>query len=259
MGSGSTVRPKTSWSRKIADLREQLHLSQTEFGQMLHSSSMAVSRWERGVQEPPSGIYIELGNIAGNPDCWYFWGRAGLRSEDLMRVMPGLQRRLRSLTAGVEIVTAGSGLKKTPKSAKQSALVALPLLNVFAATHGEEGDVGAILQAAPVERIIAAPKDWCPNPAQTSCLRVQGHSMMPLIHDGYVIAVDTSQRDHTKLDGKIVIAWNKDKGLTISRFRRYDHTEVLQSENPEYESTTLSKVNNWKILAKVLWWIGRAP
>ena len=83
--------------------------------------------------------------------------------------------------------------------------------------------------------------------------------MMPLIHDGYVIAVDASQRDHAELDGKIVVAWNKDRGLTVSRFRRYDHTEVLQSENPEYESITIGKTNNWKILAKVLWWIGKAP
>jgi len=27
--------------------------------------------------------------------------------------------------------------------------------------------------------MIAAPKNWCPNPASTSCLRVRGHSMSP--------------------------------------------------------------------------------
>ena len=257
----SSVPPKGNWAKMVSELRNRLQLSQTEFGQMVHSSAMAVSRWERGAQEPPADIYIELGNIAGDPDCWYFWGRAGLHNEDLMRVMPGLQRRLRSLhkTADSEIVTAGSGNKKIVKSAKESQLVALPLLKVVAATHGEKGDAGAVLQTAPIERIIAAPKDWCPNPSQTSCLRVQGNSMMPLIHDGYVIAVDASQRDHAELDGKIVVAWNKDRGLTVSRFRRYDHTEVLQSENPDYESITMGKANNWKILAKVLWWIGKAP
>lgn len=57
----------------ILKLRERLHLNQTEFGQRVHSSAMAVSRWERGVQEPPSGIYVELGSIAGDPDCWVFW------------------------------------------------------------------------------------------------------------------------------------------------------------------------------------------
>jgi len=82
---------------------------------------------------------------------------------------------------------------------------------------------------------------------------------MPLIHDGNVIVVDATQMDRTQLDGKIVIAWNKDRGLTVSRFRRYDHTEVLQPDNQEYESITLNNKNHWKILAKVLWWIGQAP
>jgi SOS-response transcriptional repressor LexA len=83
--------------------------------------------------------------------------------------------------------------------------------------------------------------------------------MDPLIHDGYILAVDTSQNDRSKLDGKIVIAWHKDVGLTVSRYRRYDHTEVLHAENQEYGSITLDRKNKWKVLARVLWWIGRAP
>ena len=84
--------------------------------------------------------------------------------------------------------------------------------------------------------------------------------MVPTICDGYVVAVDSSQTDRSKLDGEIVIAWNKDKGLTVSRFKRYDHTETLQPENPQHESITLGKKNDrWRIVAKALWWIGKAP
>ena len=83
--------------------------------------------------------------------------------------------------------------------------------------------------------------------------------MAPLIQHGYVVAVDSSQIDLGTLDGKIVIAWHKDVGLTISRFRRYDNTEVLVSENPEYGSLTISSKQPWKIVATVLWWVGRAP
>src|SRR6202041_2984143 len=102
-------KPRTAgrpeWATRISELRKELKLSQTSFGQKLQSSAMAVSRWERGVQEPPSHNYIEIGNLAGDPGCWYFWGRAGLRSEDVMRVMPGMQRRLRrSHTHDFEIV-----------------------------------------------------------------------------------------------------------------------------------------------------------
>jgi len=219
---------------------------------------MTISRWERGAQEPPSHAYIELGNLAGDPDCWFFWGRAGLRNEDLMRAVPGLRRRLlKTATPDFEIVTAGSGGKKLSRSKLQ--LVAIPLLKVVAASHGEKGDDTSVLHGAPLESMIAAPKDWCPNPAATSCLRVKGNSMMPLIQDGYIVAVDSSQSERNELNGKIVIAWHRDMGLTVSRLERYGHTDTLQPENRAYKSITLDGKHKWKILAKVLWWIGRAP
>ena len=217
---------------------------------------MVVSRWERGAQEPTAGSYIELGNLAGDPLCWYFWGRAGLRSEDVMRVLPKLRGGLsRAAPVNIQLVSAGSGAKKS----ELPQLAAIPLLKLVAASHGDRGDGSAVLHDAPVESMIAAPKEWCPNPSATTCLRVRGNSMAPLICDGYILAVDSSQSDRANLDGKIVIAWHKDMGLTVSRLKRYENTEVLQPENGEYESTVLDKKHSWKVLAKVLWWIGKAP
>jgi SOS-response transcriptional repressor LexA len=247
------------WVKSVVRLRRGLELNQVEFGNAFHCSAMAVSRWERGVSEPPSHTYIEMGNLAGDPLCWYFWGRAGLSKEDLLRVMPQLQKRLRKVRMPhLEMVAAGSGAK-TQKKADQLRLVAVPLLNSVAIAHGENGEGGALLDDASVESMIAAPSDWCPHPATTSCLRVRGHSMSPLIHDGYILAVDSAQTEIAELNGKIVIAWHRDKGLTVSRLKRFDHTIVLQSENANYESITLSSKQKWKIVAKVLWWIGKAP
>ena len=101
------------------------------------------------------------------------------------------------------------------------------------------------------------PATGVPIPAHTSCLRVHGRSMMPLIHDGYIIVVDTSQTNRLKLYGQIVVAAHKEQGLVVSRLQRFDHTEVLVPENREYESTSVS-THGWRIVAKVLWWIGRA-
>ena len=258
-GRSSAGEAKKDWAVMVRKVRQKLQLDQAAFGQKFHSSAMAVSRWERGVQDPPARAYIELGILAGDPDCWYFWGRAGLHSEDLMRVMPELRRRMRSITdSTLEMVSAGSGGKRKKQPQAKTQLVVLPVLKVVAATHGEQGDPIAVLQAAPLEGTIAAPRDWCSNPEYTSCLRVKGHSMMPLIHDDSVIAVDSFQRDQGKLDGKIVVAWNKDRGLTVSRLRHYDRATVLQPENPQYESIALNKANQWKIIARVLWWIGKA-
>jgi SOS-response transcriptional repressor LexA/DNA-binding transcriptional regulator YiaG len=257
--SNPSVQPE--WARSIVRLRTGLALNQVAFGNVFLCSAMAVSRWERGVSEPPSHIYIEMGNLAGDPLCWYFWRRAGLSKEDLLRVMPQLQARLRRMQLPhLEVVAAGSGARK-PKAKTKLQLVAIPLLKSVAVAHGEKGEGESIdfLQDAPIESMIAAPKDWCPNPSTTSCVRVRGNSMSPLIHDGYILAVDSAQTEITELSGKIVIAWHRDRGLTVSRLNRFDHTVVLQSENAAYESITVSGKQKWKIVAKVLWWIGKAP
>jgi SOS-response transcriptional repressor LexA len=155
----------------------------------------------------------------------------------------------------VQIANAGSRGKEL--SAPQ--LVAIPLLKIAVASHGGRGDNSTLFHDAPVECMIAAPKEWCPNPSATTCLRVRGNSMTPLINDGYILAVDSSQTDHSELRGKLVIAWHKDMGLMVSRLQNYDHTEVLQPESKEYESIVVNNKRKWKILAKVLWWIGMAP
>lgn len=256
--STASVSGRPEWATAISDLRGRLDLSQSALGQRIHMSAMAISRWERGVQEPPAGSYIELGNLAGDPYCWLFWARAGLRREDLMRVMPKLNRSTNRVSidaTNLAIAAAGSGSKKL----KVPQLVAIPVLQVVAASHGEKGDNATILHSAPVESMIAAPKDWVPNPSATTCVRVKGNSMSPLIYDGYILVIDTSQTDHAKLSGKVVIAWHKDMGLTVSRLQRYDHTEVLRPENSDYNTIVLDSKHQWKVMAKVLWWIGKAP
>jgi SOS-response transcriptional repressor LexA len=250
----NTSSPKLEWAKRILSLRRRLQISQSELGQQLNASAMAVSRWERGVQEPPANIYIQLGNLTGDPECWYFWGRAGMHSEDLMRVLPAVRSRLRrDRVPRLQVVQAGARhvLKRNDN------LVAIPVLPVVAATHGGKGDpVDAIDEAHP-ESMLAAPSDWCPNPAATSCLRVHGRSMMPLIHDGYIVVVDTSQTNRLKLYGQIVVAAHQEQGLIVSRLQRFDHTEVLVPENREYESTAVLNAG-WRIVGKILWWIGRA-
>ena len=243
---------KAEWAGRIIALRQRLKISQSEFGKQLNSSAMAVSRWERGVQEPPANIYIQLGNITGDPECWYFWGRAGLQSDDLMRVLPSIRSRLRKdRLPNLEIVHAGA----KPATNKKNQLVAIPVLPVVAATHGEKGDSAVSLDQARPEAMFAAPVDWCPNPAYTSCLRVRGRSMMPLVHDGYIIVVDTSQTNRRKLYGSLIVAAHKERGLVLSRLQRFDDTEVLVPENREYESIPISGPG-WRVVAKVLWWIG---
>ena len=171
-----------------------------------------------------------------------------------MRVLPAVRSRLqKERLPDLQVVQAGAHrLRK-----KGSHLVAIPVLPVVAATHGGKGDPEDVLDQTPPETVLAAPSSWCPNPAYTSCLRVRGRSMMPVLHDGYIIAVDKSQNNRRKLYGQIVVAAHKEQGLIVSRLQRFDGTEVLVPENRENDSIAISS-SNWRIVAKILWWIGRA-
>jgi len=149
-----TLPGRPPWAKAIRALRLRLELSQAGLGARIGFSAMTVSRWERGAQEPPSHGYIGLGNLSRDSECWFFWERAGLRSEDVLRVLPTIQRSTStSVLHNLEIVSAGSG-RKRPKS--RLRLVAIALLKV-AAGSGKEGDNLPLLSDAPVESMIAAP------------------------------------------------------------------------------------------------------
>jgi ribosome-binding protein aMBF1 (putative translation factor) len=85
------TRSATEWATMIGRVRDALGLSQAALARRLAVSPMAVSRWERSVNEPSAAIYIQLGRLAGSPHCWFFWQRAGLERSEIEAVL-GLER-----------------------------------------------------------------------------------------------------------------------------------------------------------------------
>ena len=133
----TTKSGRPEWADRITALRRHAELTQSGLGKHLNCSAMAVSRWERGQQEPPANVYIQLGNITGDPECWYFWARAGLHSVDLMRVLPAARSRLRrDPLPGLQVIHAGAH----PIKKGANGLVAIPVLPITASAHGGKGD-----------------------------------------------------------------------------------------------------------------------
>ena len=244
----------TEWAEEIRNLRQKLGISQGELARKLDCSAMTVSRWENGLLAPTSRYYIELGKLAGKQDCWFYWGRAGLQSSDVISVLTERERKQFSMRVDepMDLAAAGSG-------SRRQKIVPIPVLQATVGTHGGQGDRHGNLNYIPAREIMGAPPEWCPNPGYTSLLRVRGHSMEPLIRDGDIAAVDSSQTDRAQLDGKVVIVTSEEKGLCVSRLRRYPKFDVLESENREYQAVVLGKSSGWRIVARVLWWISAAP
>lgn len=249
------------WARKILKLRHGLGLTQAAFASRLHYSAMALSRWERGTHEPPAQAYIQIGNLIGEPESSWFWERAGFKSSDLSKMVPEGRGVLRKSTfPDFDIVVAGSHhYKSSGQSSHKPRLVAIPVLAAHAATHGSKGDPLMNLDELPAQDMIGAPAFWCPNPADTSCLRVRGSSMSPLINNDDIVAVDRSDVDPGHLSGKIVVSWQRENGLTLSRFLLVNGVQLLESEDSEYQPVKLGKNRSWRIIGKVLWWIRKAP
>jgi SOS-response transcriptional repressor LexA len=233
------------WAQRIAKFRESLGISQTALAEKLNVSPMSVSRWERGAQEPSAEVLIMLGNLTSTPDNLYFWQAAGLSR----RAISHLRQQARSGSDGfLPALRDPLG-----KAGRKNPLVPIPLLRI---SVGGATATTAHLNGE-IETVLAAPRSWCPNPAKTICLHVQGDTMAPLIQSGSVAAVDTTFTNVADLYDKLVIAQHPGSGLLIARLRRQDPENVLTPENPRYGWIPFS--SSWTISGKVLWWIGFAP
>ncbi|HEX7961555.1 MAG TPA: LexA family transcriptional regulator [Terriglobales bacterium] len=233
------ARPE--WANRIEKLREKLQLNQAGLARLLHVSPMAVSRWERAINEPEAGFYIQMGTLAGEPDCWYFWQRAGLPSSDLMR-------SLRK--------TSGSRPSdKSPQEPPETPLHPVPLLSVTASTS-ERGDNEPNLDHLPTESTIVLPKEWTQNHLALRSIHVSGDGMHPFLQNGSIAAVDLSQFDRGRLYGHVVLVWHKDYGLKIHRLQKDGENDVLLSE-VSGNTPVFVLDRNWRILGRVVWWLTR--
>jgi phage repressor protein C with HTH and peptisase S24 domain len=245
------------WATHISALRQRLHLSQIKLGTRLSCSAMTISRWERGLLEPSANHYIQLGNLAGKSECWVLLETGRIEQRQPAATHGGFSSAASSLLQGSRASARFCGQRRKTSG---HAVGCHPRFASSRWHAWRNGDDVMSLEEAPINEMMAAPPQWCPNPQYTKCLRVRGHSMMPLIRDGNIVAVDTSQTDVSELDNMLVIAWNEQKGLCISRFRHYGDVSVLEPENREYKSVVLGPTKHgWRIVAKVLWWIGKAP
>jgi SOS-response transcriptional repressor LexA len=250
-----STKARPEWADRLERLRQTLGISQAGLAKRLHVSAMAPSRWERGINEPPAEIYIQLGKMVGEPACWYFWEKAGLKKADVLATT-GKKRAQTSRAAAVPAeapppvqIVPSSSLKNVKTT---TPMCAVPLYRTLTTASG-----GSFIDRSQAE-VVIAPKDWCKNPDRLFCIRTSGEKMSPCLRDGYIIAADESQNDPSKLDGKMVVAQHPQRGLVVHWFQRMGRIEMLVPENREFPPVYLAE-GGWEILGKVVWWIAKAP
>jgi SOS-response transcriptional repressor LexA len=253
-----SAKPRPEWADRLERLRATLGISQAGLAKRLHVSAMAPSRWERGINEPPAEIYIQLGKMVGEPACWYFWEKAGLKKSDVLAATgkkAGTGRTgTRSGRNGETVEAPLMQIIPSAKLRKTRAVTAMCAIPLYGVSHS--GGAAHIDREA--GEVVVAPKSWCEHPDETFCIRQSGEKMAPVLRDGYVIAVDKLQTDTSKLDGKMVLASHSEKGLLVNYYQRMGKSEMLVPENRDHAPIYLAE-GGWTILGKVIWWLAKAP
>lgn len=75
-------------AQRVVSLRKQLGLSQVQFAALLVVTQGTVSRWESGMKQPSAEHFLQMGNLADEDECLWFWRRAGVDVKRIALVAP---------------------------------------------------------------------------------------------------------------------------------------------------------------------------
>jgi DNA-binding XRE family transcriptional regulator len=157
-----SAKPRPEWADRLERLRATLGISQAGLAKRLHVSAMAPSRWERGINEPPAEIYIQLGKMVGEPACWYFWDKAGLKKSDVVAAIgkkPGTAKSARGVR-GDEAVAPPMQIIPSAKLRKTQVFTAMCAIPLYGVNHSD----GAAVVDRDANAVVVAPRSWCEHP-----------------------------------------------------------------------------------------------
>lgn len=241
--------PAGQWSESIGKLMKGQRLTQEAFAAKLNVTQATVSGWIAGKKEPRAEMYYRMAKL---------WPDA--------TETPLLLKRAADISGAYQVAgfekAAGSARRVPAKDRRakfgrgDDEAVELPLLKDEAAT-GTPRQV----QEKEIDRVLHFPSTLCPHPDKTVCIRARGDSMSPVLEDGYIVAIDTSEIDRMRLHDQMVAARDPEGGVTIKWLRKVGTDEMLlaQHTSRRYQPIVLSREPGWSVVGKVLWWIGVPP
>lgn len=212
--------------------------------------------WEKGRREPTVAQYLVLGKLAGPPEGWFFFRRAGLSDSDIYPFMADVQDRVLSRIEGKRIqpikVVPRDAIKGGRRKAMEVGHVAIPLLSDPTAAGSPR-----IIDEQVIERDIVVPAEVVRHPLDTVCIKVSGDSMAPILQEGYIVVVDAAQRDPARLVHQMVVVkelTGDDAGITIKWLDRLGREYILAPENKAYRLQAMTRDHH--LIGRVIWWHG---
>lgn len=197
-------------------------MSQTALAELCGVNQGVVTRWEQDAFQPKCQAIVALARLSGEPDKWWWLEQLGLTEQDLSSVRA------------------------------EAAYMLVPLLKEAAAAG-----TGRIISESEIDDYLTFPKEWLPHTRSITALKVKGDSMSPIIEEGYIVLVDTSQRDPNKLINEMVAA-REDGGVTIKWLRKAGKFFHLmpQHTSVRHPVRIIAPGDDFGIVGKIIKWIG---
>jgi SOS-response transcriptional repressor LexA len=244
--SKRTLQPIQKIGDRIKHVRtEVLHLSQGALATRLEVSQSNLSKWEMGKLKPEPEYLMRISKLlAGRVEALEFLEAAGVPRGFL----DGDTRY-----EGTALPTEAWSMNASESSAN---FLFAPLLRDPVAAGTPRA-----MDSKEIETMLAIPRALAPRGSALVCFRVSGGSMSPTLEDGYVVVVDTAQRDPKHLVRRLVAARDAEGGVTVKWLRQAGGMYILvpQHTAPRYEVAPLSESSGWQIIGVVIHWIGFPP
>ncbi|MCA1684629.1 MAG: S24 family peptidase, partial [Planctomycetia bacterium] len=207
---------KASLSRRLREIRQELFGEHggPELARRLSLPARTWYNYETGVTVPAEVLLGFIDQTGANP-LWLLSGEGAKYRRNSDEVVL-------SELSPVELIRRG--LEKLEQEPREVAVVAPE--NLPGGAMSEFVAVSLVplselsrrpIDPSQVESYIMAYRQWLPNPNETVGVRLDDHSMHPILPSGSIVAVDRSVVDPVQLQGRIVAA-RPDGGVPVVRW-----------------------------------------
>lgn len=200
--------------RKARDYHRPPIRDRADLAAMINKASSSIGMYETGKRLPPPEVIRSIAAALRIPFEWFIDGKDTLPPMDAISLSPGT-------TPNADIVS----LTNKPQINLVPYWGAVPCGD----WERPSSDDGELIQVT--ERIE--------DITGVIAVRVRGNSMNPRLMDGQIVSVRLSSE---KQDGRIVLAQNGDKELTLKALRYTPLGWRLDSINPDFGSVCADEV-----------------
>jgi transcriptional regulator with XRE-family HTH domain len=162
------MKRKPGIARRIKKFREDHYPSQKALADALRVGQTVVSAWETGDNEPSPEAWVKLGNLAGYPECKWFWEKAGIGEQAIAAAGEKILKERGAAPLVGEVIHVPR-LRETPQG-RESAGPQIPL-----------------------------PAEFIPNPLSTICLVVDNRATALIRSPRAIFILDESEKGMTSL------------------------------------------------------------